>query len=117
MFCIKCGTQNPEGTNFCTKCGTSLSSATGGPPPPTPGFQARPSSEIQLVSAISPSALLNIMAALVFLCGFIGAILAVTSMEGVPGKGVFGMFIGLMFLTITYTGILIGLSAIASRRR
>ena len=117
MFCIKCGTQNPEGTSFCTKCGTSLSSATGGPlPPAAPGHQARPSSDVQLVSPISPSSLLNIMAVLVFLCGFIGAILAVTSMEDVPGKAIFGMFIGLMFMTLTYTGILIGLAALASRR-
>ncbi len=24
MFCSKCGTENPEGTNFCSKCGTGL---------------------------------------------------------------------------------------------
>ena len=24
MFCSKCGTENPEGTNFCSKCGAGL---------------------------------------------------------------------------------------------
>ena len=24
MFCSKCGTENPEGSNFCSKCGTGL---------------------------------------------------------------------------------------------
>jgi hypothetical protein len=118
VFCIKCGTQNPEGTSFCTKCGASMSSAAGGPPPPAaPGYQAVSSSEVQVAAPVSPSSLLNIMAALVFLCGFVGAILAVTSMEGVPGKAIFGMFIGIMSITLTYSGILVGLSALVSKRR
>ncbi|TET55562.1 MAG: zinc-ribbon domain-containing protein, partial [Dehalococcoidia bacterium] len=24
MFCSKCGTENPEGNNFCSKCGAGL---------------------------------------------------------------------------------------------
>lgn len=31
MFCPKCGTENPDGTSFCSKCGASFSAApTGG---------------------------------------------------------------------------------------
>ena len=26
MFCVKCGTQNPDDANFCSKCGTPLKS-------------------------------------------------------------------------------------------
>ena len=33
MFCIKCGTKLPEGSNFCSKCGANLSSTNENTPP------------------------------------------------------------------------------------
>ena len=117
MYCGKCGTQNPEDVKFCTQCGAPMSAVPDNTAEPAgPGVGGRPS-PIQWSTPVTAPLLLNIMAAGVFILGFIGAILAVSSMEGAPGKTVAGTFIGIIFFALFYSGFLIGLSAIASRRR
>ena len=36
MFCIKCGSQLPDGSRFCAKCGEQLGGPAGAPPPVPP---------------------------------------------------------------------------------
>jgi Double zinc ribbon len=38
VYCVKCGTANPDGAGFCFKCGTAIPAVPGGAaPPPPPG--------------------------------------------------------------------------------
>ncbi len=41
IFCVKCGTGNPDGAQFCFKCGTAIAGTAGAGAPPRP-LPARP---------------------------------------------------------------------------
>ena len=45
VVCSRCGTQSPDGTNFCPKCGQNLA-APSGPPPYQPYGQSLPSQQV-----------------------------------------------------------------------
>lgn len=117
MYCGKCGTQNPEDVKFCTQCGAPISADSGGTNAPSGSSVGGRPSQIQWGTRVSATRLLNLMAVGIFILGLIGAILATTSMEGAPSEQVAGTFIGIMFFTLFYSGFLVGLAAIASRRQ
>lgn len=66
MFCPKCGTENPDGTNFCSRCGGSLGAAAA-----PAGGGAQPEAE----SSAGMSA--NIAGLLCYLFGWITGIIFV----------------------------------------
>ena len=51
MFCIHCGTQVPEGGNFCVGCGSPVKPAVAATPPPTPHRSAPPAPAPRVASA------------------------------------------------------------------
>ena len=117
MYCVKCGTHNPEDVNFCTQCGAPISANSSGTATPARSNVGGRPSPSQWSTPVSATLLLNVMAVIVFILGFVGGILAVSSMDGAPGEAVAGTFIGVLFFSLFYSSFLVGLSAIASRKQ